>query len=202
MEVVNKEENRFIEIMQMIHKSLSNAIRSAKADAGRAWLKQRGLTAEVTGACYNSGQIHHRKKKEFIEDLASVGFLRKLKKPSRTGEPSYGCFQWHTVVFPLKNEKGFVVNFFGVSTKNGKILYLNEQGIYPGYPDARTKRLYIVPTIMDAATLLESKTLRNQDSVMALFEGKYKEQHREVLKAFAGKLDEVIFIKREETEEP
>jgi hypothetical protein len=77
---------------------------------------------------------------------------------------------------------------------------LNEEGIYPGYPDERTKRLYIVRTILDAATLLESKTLENRDAVMALFDGEYKDQHRRALSRLSGKTTEFIFVTTKEKE--
>ena len=195
------EKQECFRIMEGIHKSLSNGIRSAKAYAPREWLKQRKLSAEITGACFNSGQIHHRKPEEYIRELESVGFLVKVQEISGRGNPGYATFQSNAVVFPLRDEKDKVVNFFGINIKNGKTRYMNDRGIYPAFPKEGTKKLYIVPGIMDAATLMESKVMDNREAVMALFDGKYKDQHREVLKAFAGKLDQIIFVKTKEREE-
>jgi hypothetical protein len=188
-------EIRKVEIIRKIEKSLSHSVFSAFGDVPRAWLKQRGLTAEVSKAGFNSGQIHHRKPQQFLDELIEVGFLKETGGKARTGKKAYTCFEPYAMVFPLVNEKGETVNFYGSGVKSKKTRYMNEEGIYPVYPSLNTKRLFIVDGIIDAATLLESKVLKKDDSVMALMDGEYKTQHREVLKMLAGKVDVIFWSK-------
>lgn len=185
--------DRQIEILEKIYRSLSNGIRSAKADVPRAWLKQRGLSIEVSGACFNSGQMHHRKPDAFREGLLSVGFMTESKAPTNTGEKGYTVFGNYAVLFPLRNERNQVVNFYAMGIKNNKCGFMNEQGIYPCYPHATTKKLYITSTVQEAATLLESRLLDNRETVIALFDGELKAQHKQAIKSLA-ELKEVVWI--------
>jgi hypothetical protein len=73
--------------------------------------------------------------------------------------------------------------------------YLNEQGIYPNYPHPLTRKLFVVPTVLDAASLLQSKALENREAVIALHNGKLLPQHLEAIKALT-ELEELIILKR------
>lgn len=184
-----------IEILKMIHTSMNNGIRSGKSILARDWLKDRSLSIELTQACYNSGQIHHRKSDAYIEELLSVGFLTKSDAPTTTGKKGHGCFAKDSIVFPLRDKNGDVVNFYGIRIQTVSEItgYLNQEGIYPAYPPKQTTILYITKNIMDAASLMESKQLENRDAVMALFDGELKPQHIEAIKELT-QLKEIIFI--------
>ena len=77
--------------------------------------------------------------------------------------------------------------------KYGSKAYLNEEGIYPKYPCSATEKLYIVPSPLDAATLLESRLLKKEEAVMSLFEGKIKNQHIEAIKTLK-QLKQIVWI--------
>jgi hypothetical protein len=186
-----------IEILKAIHTTLCNGVRAGKSTAARKWLEFKGLSIELTGACFNSGQIHHRKEQEFLDELESIAFLTKAGTNGKSKEkkPSYSCFGLDAIVFPLKNDKHEVVNLFAIrlNLKDEKTEYLNQDGIYPCYPHQSTKKLYITQSVLDAASLLESRTLDNKESVMALIEGDLKSQHIEALNTLPN-LEEIIFI--------
>ncbi len=193
----NKGTSRFnesqLEIMAKLHKSLSNGIRSGKANAPRDWMEAHKLDIVLTGACFNSGQIHHRKEQSFKDELASIGFLTQSDVPTNNGQIPYTVFGIHSIVFPLKNQDHQVVNLYAVSIKNGKTDYLNQEGIYPSYPGENTKKLYIVPDVIDAATLLSTNIPDNKEAVMALHNGELLPQHEEAIRQLS-QLQEIIWI--------
>ena len=182
-----------LEIMQRIHKSLTNGIRSAKAHTPRTWLKNKALSIEATGAVFNSGQIHHHKAQSFKDELASVGFLKQSNVGTNMGQIPYTVFGIYSIVFPLRDEQGRVVNFYAIGIDNDKTAYLNTEGIYPAYPHSQTRRLYVTENIFDAATLLESKVLDNRDAVISLHDKEMLYQHRQAIENLKH-LEEIILI--------
>ncbi|MDQ3190780.1 MAG: hypothetical protein M3Q58_04230 [Bacteroidota bacterium] len=185
------------EILKMIHLSLSNGIRAGKAKEPRKWVEDKGLSIDLTGACFNSGQMHHRREEDFIKELASVGFLKEngINGKKEGNPPAYTSFGKEAIVFALKNKSGEVVNFYAIRIhlEAQTAEYLNQEGIYPSYPSALTKKLYITKNILDAATLLESKIMDNRDAVIALHDGEFKEQHFKVIENLK-ELEEILFI--------
>lgn len=179
--------------LEMIYRSLSNGIRNAKSDTPRKWLAEHKLSIETTGACFNSGQIHHRKSDAFKRELERVGFMRESGVGTNNGQTPYTVFGIFSVLFPLRDEKNQVTNFYSVGLRNNKTGYMNASGIYPHYPHEMTKKLYVVPSILEAATLLESKVLDNREAVMALFDGQFLDQHYEAIKRIKH-LEQIVLI--------
>ena len=186
-------EKQKLEIFAKLHRSLSNGIRSAKSIAPREWIEAHKLNIESTGACFNSGQIHHRKEQSFKDELASIGFLTQSDVPTNNGQIPYTVFGNYSILFPLKNQNHQVVNFYAISIKNGKTEFLNKEGIYPCYPNEQTRKLYIVPNVIDAATLLSTNILDNKETVIALHNGILLPQHEEAIKKLT-QLQEIIWI--------
>ena len=85
------------------------------------------------------------------------------------------------------------MNFYAVGIKTHKTSYMNKEGIYPAYPNLLTKKLYVTETILDAATLLESKVLDERSAVIALYDGKLLPQHKQVIESLRY-LEEIIAI--------
>lgn len=193
IELRTTENKEFIRIMGVLHKSLNNGIRSANAIKPRQWLLEKKLSIEISSACFNSGQIHHRKQQSFKDELESIGFLRKSNVPTNNGQIPYTTFGANSIIFPLKNEKNQTINLYAININNQKTEYLNQEGIYPYYPHQDTKKLYIVPAILDAATLLESRIPDNKESVISLFDGELKPQHEQVIKQL-NHLQQIVFI--------
>ena len=193
----NKGTCRFneaqIEIMARLHRSLGNGIRSGKANIPRQWMESKKLNIVATGACFNSGQVHHRKPQDFKNELESIGFLTISDASTNNRQTPYAVFGMHSVVFPLRNQDHQVVNLYAVNIKNGKTDYLNKEGIYPCYPNETTKKLYIVPNVIDAATMLSANILDNKETVIALHNGILLPQHEEAIKRLTL-LKEIIWI--------
>lgn len=185
------------ELLTQLFNSFCVGIRMKKSELPRQWLEERGLSYNDLQIGFNSSQFHHRKDKVFRDNFVRIGVLKvsdaAVKSPELT---AYTCFGGYSVVFPLKNPKGEITNLFAIQIKKKKQAteYLNEEGIYPCYPALFTKRLYITSTVMDAASLIQSKVLENRDAVMALYEGELKPQHIQAIQQLK-QLEQIIFIK-------
>ena len=193
-EAANWKEKTEVELLALVYNYASNGLRVGKSKQAREWLRNKKLSMEITMACFNSGQLHHRKEKEFKESLERIGFMKISNHASNCESLPYTVFGNFSIMFPLRNPKNEIVNFYAVGLKNSKTAYLNLEGLYPAYPHELTKKLFVVDNVMDAATLLEAKILDNREAVIALNDGVFLEQHIEVIKGLKN-LTEVIQIK-------
>ncbi|MEO6883117.1 MAG: DNA adenine methylase [Bacteroidia bacterium] len=182
-------------VFKKLHASMNNGIRSAKSTTAKKWLQNKSLSIEKSGAVFNSGQIHHRKTKEFIEELKSIGFLIASTAATNTGETGYCCFGKNAILFPLRNKENEVLNFYAIGITKDKQEYLNSLGLYPNYPHPQCKRLYLTETILDAATLLESNVMDNKEAVLALHNGEMSKEHIEAIEGL-NDLEEIILIEK------
>lgn len=157
------------------------------------WLAERQLNAKIVQAGYNSHQFH-RRNPHLIDELMEIGFLIKVgrSKYDTVGFTSFGSRQ---VIFPLRDEKGSVVNFCSVNMKREHYDFLNENGIYPTYPDEYTKRLFITTTILDAATMLQTKLAKKNESVICIPDGKVLKHHEEAIKQL-NYLESIVWLEQ------
>lgn len=92
---------------------------------------------------------------------------------SRTGGQAYKTFGIKSIVFPLKNKENQIVSFYFrsiVNDKEAKHYYLrNRSGIYPNYPNPETKKLILTEAIIDCASLLQIKEIRENYSLISCF---------------------------------
>ena len=182
-----------IEILSDLYKKISFGIRTKRSTMPQEWMNAHHLNIDRTNACYNAGNIQVNKEQPYIAQLESIGFLSKCNFVRKDGKTMYKSFGVHSIIFPLKDCNHKIVNLFAIGINVKKTNYLNEEGIYPYFPKAETTKLYIVPTIMDAATLLDSKILKAKESVIALFDGKIMPQHEEAIKMLKS-LQEIIWV--------
>ena len=170
-------------IFAAAHASFSNGMRNFKATEPRQYLATLGLSHEKTGAVFNSGQYTHRKDERFIAELLHIGFIRRSEAPHNLDKNAYTQFGKYSVMFPLREADGAVVNFYAVqfTHRNVPCSFLNGNGIYPAVPPTDCKTLFVCNDILGAATITESGVLDNKESVVALFDGEVKLQHLEAL---------------------
>lgn len=183
------------QILKSVFSSFSNGIRSVKAEQPRKYLESLKLNYEVINCGYNSGQLHHRKSKEYLSDLKAVGLLVKstiTPKPNLQANRMFGNFG---IVFPLFDIGGNIINLYcdRFAAKKPIKEFLNDQGIYPGYPSNISKKVFITGDILTAATIIQSGILDNRESVMSLIDGKILQQHYEALTA-CHNLQELVII--------
>ncbi len=187
-------QNDKLKILATIHRICEVGIKSSRTNSGRDWLKEQKLSFEATGAVFNSGQISQHKEQPFLDDLVTAGFITPSTYPQNaTRAKAYTVFAKYSVMFPLKDANGNVVNYYAVRLNDRKAYYLNNEGIYPYHPAAATKTLYIVPSVLDAAAILETKALRNREAVIALHEGEISEIHTNAIQALKH-LKEIVVI--------
>jgi len=166
----------------------------------KQYVEKRNLDNSILEIGYNSGQFHHgeRKSEELINNALEVGLLQdKGLINNRTGEKGYSIFANKCIAFPLKNKENEIVSFYFraiVENKNGKHFYLkNRSGIYPNYPKSETKKLILTEAIIDCASLLQIKEIRDNYSLISCFGT--NGLNEEILKAIKElkDLEEIIF---------
>ncbi|MEY4963828.1 MAG: hypothetical protein RLZZ323_1147 [Bacteroidota bacterium] len=185
-----------MENLDTIFQSFEIGIRSTKATKPREYLNSIGLDFNDIRIGFNSGQFYHRKDVKSKEIYLQLGLLSKSKsKVNSEYTCSYTAFGKYGIIFPLLNKNRQIVNLFAIRFDLNKptTSYLNKQGIYPCFPSPLSKKLYIVKTITDCASLLQSRTLENRDAVIALHEGQILPQHIEAINSLYN-LEEIILI--------
>lgn len=184
------------ELLKNLFTSFTTGIRAQKSTQPREWLEQRELSHNDLQIGFNSGQFHHRKDEEFRKGYVDIGVLTESDAPVKEeGMKAYTCFGHYGIVFPLLNEQGEIVNLFAIriKIKNETPAYLNQEGLYPCFPNQFTKRLFITDTVLEAASLLQSKVLQRGDEVLALHDGEIMPQHFQAIETLKH-LEEIIFI--------
>jgi len=175
-----------------------NALNSSKP--ARDYLEKRGLDNAVLEIGYNSGQFHHgeRKTEELLKKSLEIGLL--LDKGfinNRTKEKAYYVFANKCLIFPLRNKENEIVSIYGRSildNDKGKHFYLkNRSGIYPCYPNPETKKLILTEAIIDCASLLQIKKIKDNYSLLSCFGSNgLNEEILQVIKELP-ELEEIIF---------
>ena len=165
------------------------------------YVKSRALQVEDLEIGFNSGQLHYAERrggeKGLIPNLLEVGLLSLAGTNSRTGGQAYKTFGIKSIVFPLKNKENQIVSFYFrsiVNDKEAKHFYLkNRSGIYPNYPKPETKKLILTEAIIDCASLLQIKEIRDNYSLISCFgTNGLNEEILNTIKSLEN-LEEIIF---------
>lgn len=187
-----------METLETLFRSFETGIRSAKALKPKQYLKAIGLEYSDLRIGFNSGQFHHRKTLESKDEFEKLGVITKSDAGVRDDSfTAYTVFGRYGLIFPLLNRENSIVNYFALrfDLDEQKEQYLNSEGIYPAYPHPLTKKLYLAPTVIDCASLIQSKVLDQREAVMALHDGELLEQHLEVIKSLY-ELESIVMFKR------
>lgn len=74
------------------------------------------------------------------------------------------------IIFPLRDELGKIVSFYGRSIKsNGHYYMRNRTGLYPRHPLPDTRTLVLCESVIDAATLRQGEWALDTYSILALY---------------------------------
>lgn len=185
------------EFLERIFKSFRKGVYNSKP--AKDYLQKRSLDFTRLEIGFNSGQFHHgeRKDESLINQSLEIGLLIDKNLTARTGEKAYGIFANKCLIFPLKNRENKIVSIYGRSILdkgNSKHFYLkNRSGIYPGYPSKETQKLILTEAIIDCASLLQIKEIRDNYSLISCFGT--NGLNDEILQAIKSleKLEEIIF---------
>ena len=110
--ITNWKDKTEQELLELVYSYASNGLRVGKSKQAREWLRLKKLSMETTQACFNSGQLHHRKETEFKEALERIGFMKVSNHASNCESIPYTVFGNFSVMFPLRNELNQIVNFY------------------------------------------------------------------------------------------
>ena len=165
----------------------------------KEYLEKRGLDFTRIEVGYNGGQFHHgeRKSEELIRKSLEVGLLIDKNLIGRTGEKAYQPFAKWSICFGLRNKENEVTGLYFRSILNddkARHFYLkNRSGIYPGYPKKETKKLILTEAIIDCASLLQIKKIRENYSLISCFGTNGLTEEMTVAVSQLKQLEEIIF---------
>lgn len=158
-----------------------------------AYLETRGIKYKYHELGYNSGGVHvESKNHHLVESMVKHGLL----KPSARG--GYSVWAKDCIIFPLRDRENKIVSLYGRSITNDhnqRHFYLSgREGLYPQYPKAGARRLIIVESIIDAASLLQDPEIGHSYNVLPLYgTNGLTEEHIEAIKPLQH-LEEIILM--------
>jgi DNA primase/DNA-binding MarR family transcriptional regulator len=153
----------------------------------------RGIDYKQHEIGSNAADWHHKLKEvNFIKACEGYGLL----KPRPAG--GYSVWAKDCIIFPLKNCDNKIVSLYGRSITNNedsRHFYLtNREGLYPGYPALTTTRLILTESIIDAASLLQQESIKNNYTVLALYGTNGLTQEHQQAIIGLPQLAEIIFM--------
>jgi DNA primase/DNA-binding MarR family transcriptional regulator len=133
-----------------------------------SYLASRCLDYKQQEIGYNSGGLHIEAKNHYlVQSMVKTGLL----KPNAV--KGYNVWAKDCIVFPLRDKDHKIISLYGRSITNNsdqRHFYLSgRSGLYPGYPGADTTRLILTESIIDAESLLQQASIREQYAVLALY---------------------------------
>lgn len=174
-----------------------NAVHNSKP--AQDYIQSRNLDFSKLEVGYNAGQFHHgtRKDEALINNCLKYGLLIDAGLTSKTGDKAYKVFGKSCIVFGLKNKQNQITGLYFRSTinnDNSKHYYLKERsGLYPGYPKAATTKLILTESVIDAATLLQIRSITENYSLIAAYgTNGLNEEIKTAIKELK-QLDEIVF---------
>ena len=194
---MNNKDNKIL-LLTELFRSFQTGIRSAKALKAKAYLSSIGLSYESFNLGFNSGQFHHRESETYKKDYESIGVLTHNPNVviNKEGRVAYTVFGNYSIAYTLKNGKGEIVNLFAdrfnLETPQRLFLYKGS-GIFPSYPKANTKKLFVCYDPIEAETLLQSGILKNEEAVISLLNGEISQEIEIMLNELEG-LQQIVFI--------
>jgi len=115
----------------------------------------------------NYGKVFEKLKANFKKSKKAMQYVEmrhldigkfSLFEVGYNGGGSYGNLKY-CIVFALRDRDGNVASLYGrsiASTSNSKHFYTaNRKGLYPGYPETKTKTVILTESIIDTATLAQ-----------------------------------------------
>jgi DNA primase len=161
-------------------------------------LKNIGLDHEVLKQAeiyfgYNSAQFHHREKK----DIYSLEKCLKLGLLSENPHGGYRVWGKNGIILPLQDKKKRIVNLFSFKLDQPEVnLYLNDEGLFPNYPDSKTRNIILTKSIIDACLIIQVQEIKEKYSILTLDGFQLTEEFLSALKELK-ELEEIILIQGE-----
>lgn len=165
----------------------------ARSKQAVEYLQSRSIDYQQSEIAFNSGGLHTESKNHhLVESMVKVGLL----KPRPAG--GYSAWAKDCVIFPLKNADNKIISLYGRSITNNsdqRHFYLTgREGLYPCYPKPGTTKLILTESIIDAVSLLQQPTIKDQYEILALYgtNGLTEEYQQAIINL--KDLQEIIFM--------
>jgi DNA primase len=160
----------------------------SRTRSAQEYAAKRGLDFLNLEIGYSSGQMHYKKDAQYLSDLEALHIIKPLEKGGHL------TFAKNGIIFPLKDSAGQVCSLYGRSIdKKGHYYLTGRCGLYPGYPPSETKKVLLVESVIDAATLLQIKELSDY-FILALYgTNGLTAEHKTALQALPN-LEEVVLM--------
>ena len=168
----------------------------AASSPAQQYLESRNLDYQLLNVGYHNGTLHYGPNKGLIPELEQAGLLRKTNS-------GYASFALASIVFPLRNKKNEITSMYfrAVEPRPGKFknyqyekhMYLKDMaGLYPKYPSPETKKIIIVESIIDTATLQQIPEITAEYELLSSYgTNGIREEHSEALSQLK-ELEEII----------
>lgn len=190
------DENTKIELLSKLFKSFQNGLSSVKAETPRKYIESLGLDVAKSGLGFNSGQFHHRTSKDFKEKYTSIGVLTHNPKiaVNKKGLTPYTVFGAYSIVYPLRNEWGEIVNLFADRFKlaNPIRTYLNDKGVFPSYPNKEARELFVCDDPPETLSLIQSGILQDHQFCISMHDGDINRSIHEIIEL--GEFERVYIV--------
>ncbi len=164
VETKNTQELSRVAVLTKAFNYFKKALTNSKN--ARDYLAKRHLSTNLEIG-YNSGSFHQGCTPHFINSCVQHGLLKPIR------ENQYTAFAKGSLVFPLKNNQNQITSLYFRSindqTKAQHFYLKNRSGLYPYYPPEHTKKLILTESIIDAATLLQNKSITSEYQVLATY---------------------------------
>ena len=162
-------------IMYQEKLSKHQAILKAKAMTGAAETPKTRKTPMSSSKPQDLKAIFKQLEDKLQSSKAAQSYLQERNLPTENiGFNIKDTFNKmvQCLIFPLRNEQGEIVSYYGRHIKRAAHYYLtNRQGLYPSYPSREARHLIITESVIDAATLIthSSSLISKKYEVLALY---------------------------------
>jgi predicted lipase len=132
----------------------------------RKWLIAKGIYPEQVEVGYLTGRFIKNKSESFLRACMQEGIFTAWGKDGKLKTKSKD-----SLVFPLKDSRGEVVNFWMYDMQKHTSERLNNRvGFYPQYPSNETQVLYLENDILDASKNI-AKNRKEKHAIVAIEKG-------------------------------
>lgn len=164
----------------------------ARSEKAQQYAKDRQLNYELLGIGFISADFGRSWNEPLKQSAVKLGLMQERK--GKVVPKLRSC-----LMLPMKNASGKVIDIYARSLQDDSYprhFYLpqGQQGLYPQYPKPETERLILTESILDAATLLQDKTISQQYAILALYgTNGFTKEHEQAIQSLPS-LQEVIFF--------
>jgi DNA primase len=166
----------------------------ANGERARVYATERGLDWQTLKLGFTGDKVPETWSKQYKESAAAIGLISKAQ------DGRYLSRFKNCLVFPLQNAQGQAVGIYGRSLDQGHY-YLpgSHQGLYPGYPNAATKKLILTEAIIDAATLCQEISITKDYAVLACYgTNGFTPEHEQAIKELKHLEEAILFFDGDE----